>query len=391
MFLKQIIFFTFFFLTGNSFQIQPENIFYKDISADISYDNTVSLLFAGDIMGHGPQIQSAFNLQTNLYSYDTVFHYIKSILSEPDFTIANLEVTLAGEPYTGYPQFSSPDALVSACKNAGIDFLVTANNHCCDRGLKGINRTIDVLDSLQISHTGTFKNIGAKDSTNLRILEKNDIKIGLLNYTYGTNGIPVPEPAVVNLINTSLIKQDIDFAKKQKLDQLIVFLHFGNEYESMPNHHQTGLVSFLFDQDVDIVIGSHPHVIQNMLFLPGNDSLRDRFVSYSLGNFVSNQRKLNTDGGVMAKIILKKENGKTRIEQTGYILTWVYKKISKNKRIDYFIIPAVEYENKKDFFDSSDDFDKMTLFLKSSRALLDKQNKNVPEFGRNMDIVKNEK
>ncbi len=347
---------------------------------DTTKFNTMSLLFIGDIMGHGPQIRSAYNFKTKNYDYDTVFYYIKDILSKPDFTIANLEVTLAGPVYKGYPQFSSPDALAQAGKNAGIDLFVTANNHCCDRRLQGINRTIDVLNTLNILHTGTFKTKGARDTTNLIILTKDDIKVGLLNYTYGTNGIPVPKPAVVNLIDTAIMHVDINKSKKDSLDKLIIILHFGTEYQSHPNKAQTDLVSFLFDKGADIIIGSHPHVIQKMMYLPGNDSIKEHFVAYSLGNFVSNQRKTKTDGGVTAQLVLKKMEGKTYIDTSNYILTWVYKKVRKGNIYDYFILPAADYENKKEFFKNPTDFEKMKLYLKNSRQLLNEENLNVKEL-----------
>ncbi|MCD4792856.1 MAG: CapA family protein [Bacteroidales bacterium] len=372
-----------FFLTGELFgqtdSLKIESDTLVSIPDTIK-GNTMSLLFIGDLMGHGPQIRSAYNPIKKEYNYDTVFFYLKDVMSEPDFTIANLEVTLAGPVYKGYPQFSSPDALAEACKNAGIDVFVTANNHSCDRRLQGINRTLDVLDTLEIMHTGTFKNQKLRDSINLLIIEKDSIRVGILNYTYGTNGIPVPKPSVVNLIDRKIIKADIDSAENDSLDKLIILLHFGSEYQSYPNKTQTSLVSYLFEEGVDIIIGSHPHVIQKMMYLPGNDSINENFVAYSLGNFVSNQRKTRTDGGVMARIVLKKENGKTFIDESGYILTWVYKKLRAGSIYDYFILPAAEYEDNKSFFKSSVDYEKMKLYIKNSRVLLNKGNVNVAEY-----------
>ena len=165
----------------------------------------MSLLFLGDIMGHGPQIKSAWNDSLKKYDYNKVFEPVEEIISSVDFAVANLEVTLAGPPFDGYPQFSSPDELAEACKNNGIDVLVTANNHSCDRGSMGILRTNRVLDSLEILHTGTFSNQQNRDSLNLLVLEKENIRIGLLNYTYGTNGIPFHAPTYVNLLDSSLI------------------------------------------------------------------------------------------------------------------------------------------------------------------------------------------
>ena len=133
--------------------------------------NRLSLLFMGDVMGHGPQVEGAYDAKTKQYDYEPVFAKIKHKFAEADFAIANLEVTLGGKPYKGYPQFSSPDALAVACQNSGIDVLVTANNHTCDRGKKGIIRTLDVLDSLKIAHTGTFRDKVAFDKHNLLVLK----------------------------------------------------------------------------------------------------------------------------------------------------------------------------------------------------------------------------
>ena len=119
-------------------------------------DSVVTLLFAGDIMGHDAQIAAAYNESTKTYDYTDCFSYIKPYVEKADFALANFEVTLAGPPFKGYPQFSSPDALAVAVKDCGFDALVTANNHTCDGGRVGVVRTLDVLDSLQIPHTGTF-------------------------------------------------------------------------------------------------------------------------------------------------------------------------------------------------------------------------------------------
>ena len=205
----------------------------------------MSLLFLGDIMGHGPQIKSAWNDSLKKYDYNEVFEPVGDIISSVDFAIANLEVTLAGPPFDGYPQFSSPDELAEACKNNGIDVLVTANNHSCDRGDKGIQRTNQVLDSLGLMHTGTFSNQQNRDSLNLLILTKEDIRVGLLNYTYGTNGISFHAPTYVNLLDSSLILKDLNFARAKNLDKLIVFVHWGAEYQDQPNEYQKILISFL--------------------------------------------------------------------------------------------------------------------------------------------------
>ena len=345
-------------------------------------DNQLSLLFIGDIMGHGPQIKAAFNDSSKTYSYESMFKHIKEEVSDADFTIANLEVTLAGKPYQGYPQFSSPDALALACKNNGIDAFVMANNHSCDRGADGIARTIDVVEKLNLLHTGTFKNKKDRDSLNLLILNKNNIKVGILNYTYGTNGLKFPEPTYVNLIDTAEIAKDILAAKKKNLDKLIVFTHWGKEYKEQPDSYQLKTAQFLFSKNVDIVIGSHPHVLQKMIYVPhkeSQDKLNESFIVYSMGNYVSNQRDRRKDGGCMVKLILEKNEQKVNIKECGYLLTWVYKKIIGEK-IDYHVLPCSKFENDSTFFNKREDFSKMKVFIDDSRKLFSDNNLSVNEY-----------
>jgi len=129
----------------------------------------ITLIFAGDIMQHMPQVDAAWNDELGIYVYDSCFRYITPWLAGADLAIANLETTLAGKPYSGYPAFSSPDELVNGLLHAGIDIVGTANNHCCDRGRTGIERTVSVLDSLGMMHMGTYKNEETYRKTNPKV------------------------------------------------------------------------------------------------------------------------------------------------------------------------------------------------------------------------------
>jgi poly-gamma-glutamate synthesis protein (capsule biosynthesis protein) len=339
----------------------------------------ISLLFIGDIMGHDEQIWSAENRETHTYNYDDVFKYIKPVIKEADIAIANFEVTLAGSPYIGYPQFSSPAELSVACKNAGIDYLVTANNHAADRGRNGIINTINRLDSIGIPHTGTFLNSICRDSLTPLMIHRNGASIALLNYTYSTNGIKVAEPVIVNMLDKVSITSDINKAKKKKADIIILFLHWGTEYDTIPAKSQTDLAEYFQSLGVDMVIGSHPHVLQKMVVTKNNITGKDGIVVYSLGNFVSNQRKPKTDGGSMVKIELEKNGDKYFISNAGYYLTWVYTPIEKYRK-KFFILPCSEFENKPDFFDKPEAFLLMKKFISDSRKLLNTQNINVTEY-----------
>lgn len=342
-------------------------------------ENKISLLFIGDIMGHDEQIWSAENRETHTFNYDDVFRYIKPVLSEADIAIANFEVTLAGPPYMGYPQFSSPVELAVACRNAGIDYLVTANNHAADRGLKGIISTINKLDSIGIPHTGTFLNAACRDTLSPLMIYRKGTSIALLNYTYGTNGIKVPEPVIVNALDKSLIASDVEKARSKNADIIILFLHWGTEYDTIPAKNQTDLAEYFFSIGVDLIIGSHPHVLQKMVWVKKTETVKDGVLIFSLGNFISNQRKPKTDGGSIVRIELTKVEKSINISDAGYYLTWVYTPIEKYRK-KFFILPCSEYENKPDFFSTPAEFNQMKKFITSSRALLNKQNISIMEY-----------
>ena len=335
----------------------------------------MSLLFLGDIMGHGPQIKSAWNDSLKKYDYNEVFEPVGDIISSVDFAIANLEVTLAGPPFDGYPQFSSPDELAEACKNNGIDVLVTANNHSCDRGDKGIQRTNQVLDSLGLMHTGTFSNQQNRDSLNLLILTKEDIRVGLLNYTYGTNGISFHAPTYVNLLDSSLILKDLNFARAKNLDKLIVFVHWGAEYQDQPNEYQKIFNQFFKRHGVDIVIGSHPHVVQPMHYI--KDKGEEFLTVYSLGNFVSNQRDFRKDGGAMFRCSIVKGD-KASINDKEYILTWV-NKFYKNEKWHYEVLPCSNKRFGKEYFTRNEDYAKMIAYSNHAKNLFAEYNNDIQE------------
>lgn len=339
----------------------------------------LSLLFIGDIMQHEPQINSAWDEETGTYSYDHCFQYVKDIYEITDVTIANLEFTFGGKPYKGYPQFSAPDKMGVAIKNAGIDVLVTANNHTCDRGKSGIIRTINVIDSLEILRTGSFLDSADREKHNPLIIDKNGMRVALLNYTYGTNGLPIPSPTIVNLIDTNIILSDIIKAKSYHPDEIIIVYHWGNEYERMHNAKQTEIAEFSFRHGVGILIGSHPHVIQPIhKYEYPKLSGMEVAVVYSLGNYISNQRQQYRDGGIMVYLNLIKIGNLVKIEKMGYILTWVWTPIIDGKK-RYYIVPVSKYEQEANFFDAPS-YEKFKVFRDDTRKHLQKNNINVDEI-----------
>lgn len=341
-------------------------------------DHELTLIFAGDIMQHMPQVDAAWEGESGVYCYDTCFSFIKPWLSGADLAIANLETTLAGKPYSGYPAFSSPDELVNGLMNAGIDIVGTANNHCCDRGRTGIERTVLMLDSLGLAHMGTYKNKESYRKTTPLIVTKNGFRLAFLNYTYGTNGIPVPDNNVVSLIEKERMQDDLIAARDSAVDKTIVFIHWGTEYEREPNAFQKDIAQFLASHGADIIIGSHPHVLQPMEWHKADSLTKEHLVVWSLGNYVSNQRKRYTDGGTMFSLTLQKGPDGTTIKNAGYSLTWVYNPLVDGLR-RYYILPAARFENDSALLDAQSRID-LKQFLSDSRELLGTGNVNVAEI-----------
>lgn len=263
-----------------------------------------SFVFAGDMMQHKEQIQSAFRDSTT-YRYDECLRGISHLTEQADVAVCNMEATFGGEPYTGYPAFSAPDEFASAIADAGFDIFLTANNHCLDKGRKGLVRTLDVLDSLNIRHLGTYRNQAERDSLHPMVLDVNGIRVALLNYTYGTNGIPVPSPCIVNLIDTVQMANDLYKARRQNAGCIIVCIHWGEEYHFTQNREQENLAKWLISHGADHIIGSHPHVIQPVALLPEkSDGTSRHIVAYSLGNMISNMSATGTDTGLMLEVRL---------------------------------------------------------------------------------------
>ncbi len=348
--------------------------------ACLGQDTTrLSLLFLGDIMQHDTQILSAYDASTGTYNYEPCFRYVKKYFMEADLTIGNLELTLGGSPYKGYPQFSAPDALASSLKAAGVDVLVTANNHSLDRRKKGLERTIRVLDSLKILHTGTFRDTVERMNDYPLLISKNGFTLALLNYTYGTNGIPVTKPNIVNLIDTAVIRRDLQHAKKMTPDLIIVFMHWGNEYQRQPSKQQKQLAEFCLRHGANLVIGAHPHVLQSMEW----NADKQQVIVYSLGNFISGQRDRYRDGAAMVSVELNKiyysdTLSVASIRDVHYVLNWVYK--TSGVKRNFYVLPVPDFETDTTSF-ISDEPSQMAFrtFIDDSRRLLRSGNAGIHE------------
>jgi poly-gamma-glutamate capsule biosynthesis protein CapA/YwtB (metallophosphatase superfamily) len=315
-----------------------------------------TLIAVGDIMMHSTQTRSGYDAKKKTYNFDTFFAPVKSILSTGDWVIGNLETPLAGQDaggYTGYPLFNAPAELADAAKKAGFNILTTANNHALDRGEKGVIRTIANLRDRKIASTGTARS--AAEASRILISTKNNISLAILAYTYGTNGIPIPKGKdyLVALIDQKKIIKDIAKARKQGADIIAISLHFGNEYQRQPNSEQKQLVENLLKAGADIILGSHPHVVQpyKIFNFPGkNGKTRKAVAIYSMGNFISGQNKKYTDLGVILQVNIRKTfpEKTTAITDVKTHPTWV-QRYSLNNKLNYRVLPlAKTVTDKKD-------------------------------------------
>lgn len=288
---------------------------------------TARITVTGDMMAHKWQLTDALNNGTDGgYSFAHNFEDVATYFQQADLAVANLETTLCGPDlgYSDYPLFGTPDSFAQAIKDAGIDVLSTANNHCMDKGGNGLTRTLEVLDSMGIAHMGTYASAEARDQ--ILTLDVNGIQVALLSYTYGTNGIPVPQSYMVNLMDDDLMCSDIRRAREQGADFVIVMPHMGIEYETSPRQDAQDTVQMLFEAGADAVLASHPHVLQPMEYhtiTEEDGSTRTAFVIYSLGNAISSQETFPRNGGVILNLdIEKQENERAKLTSISVIPTW---------------------------------------------------------------------
>jgi len=348
---------------------------------------SIKLLFVGDVMGHDAQIKSAFNEKDKTYNFSDCFKYLEPIVSKADIAVANLEVTLPGvPPYAGYPHFRSPDALAKGLKDAGFDLIVTANNHSNDAGKIGVDHTLEVLEEQQLLATGTFKHSKEREANYPLIVERKGMKIAFLNCTYDTNGMPDIPPTVVNRIDTIQLEKDILKAKHKKADVIVALIHWGKEYKLLPSTEQETIANWLVNKGVDAVVGSHPHVIQPLetkqAGVKGNTE--EVLISYSLGNFISNQRKADTEGGLLVEIEFEKNpvKDKIKLKESSYSLLWRYihkSKVAEGKQ-QYYTIPIAPFEvnGKEKMAMSNKEQNKMIAFATKFRKHL-AENGNIKE------------
>ncbi|MEW8978277.1 MAG: CapA family protein [Symbiobacterium sp.] len=289
---------------------------------------TARILAVGDLLMHLPLVYSSA-LPDGGWDFRPLFEPVRPWIEGADLAIANLETTLTGPdyPWSGYPSFNTPPEFARDAKAVGFDVLTHANNHSLDYDQFGVRKTNEALDQYGVAHTGSFRS--AEEREQILVVEAAPgINVAVLAYTGYTNGIPLPEPWSVNMLDAERLPSDIRRARQMEgVDLVAVALHFGEEYAREPNDEQRYFVDLALSAGADIVLGCHPHVIQPIEVRQVQDEFgRDlpRAVIYSLGNFISNQEGLHREAGLMLLIDVAKEGGVTRIERVSFIPTWVH-------------------------------------------------------------------
>lgn len=312
--------------------------------------DTLTICILGDVMMHQSQITNALR-EAGSYDFSTYFQHIKDDIAEADIAIANMEFTLGGTPYTGYPAFSAPDSYAAYLKECGFDIFLTANNHIYDKGKEGAERTIQVYKDLDITYTGI-----AADSQELSdkiplIITKDGISLAFVNMTYGTNiGIGSRWPYVSRLSDRKTLTEAMKTA--ESCDFIIALPHWGNEYELTHSISQEETARWLIDNGADIIVGAHPHVVQDM------QKIGDTYIIYSLGNAISNMSAANTQIELMVKIHIAREG--TRIKE---ILppefTYLWCSRPGGYCSSYTALPVTRFIGTRDTWQGSWEYDKM--------------------------------
>ena len=319
--------------------------------------DTVRIVFIGDVMAHGPQLNAALKPGATRddpdgFDFSPSFQYVKNRFDAADFVVANLEFPCGVRPYSGFPMFSAPQALAEEARRAGIDLFLTANNHICDKGRAGMDSTYVIYTRMGVPFTGFYRSEGEEYDKNPYIVSIKGIRVAFINFTYGTNGIPVPKPWRVNEMDSVHVKTVIRRARERNAELIIALPHWGEEYHQMPDARQKEWAAMLFREGVDAVIGSHPHVVQPASFDPPHALV------YSLGNFVSNQSDPFTQIEMLYELVIvaDPQDGATIVDAyPTYLWCSRHGRYEKN----YTVFPILEWIGTRNSWIDREEYDKM--------------------------------
>lgn len=284
------------------------------------------ILAVGDLLMHLPLVE--ISETQDGYDFTPMFKEVEPWIQGADLAIANLETTLTGPAYAyaGYPTFNTPPEFARDVKKIGFDAVVHANNHALDYGEYGVVQTSEALEKYGLPHTGTART--PEEAEKILVLEVvPGIKLALLNYTYGTNGIPLPQPWSVNLLDKERVAADVRRARQlPDVDLVAVAYHYGDEDTREPNQQQIEFNELAIQAGADMIFGDHVHATQRVEFLPKVKDewgrVKNRAVFYGLGNFISRQVQMHQECGLIGLVDVIKENGEAEVESMAIIPTW---------------------------------------------------------------------
>lgn len=333
-------------------------------------DTNIKISFVGDVLIHQDVLDAAKDKQTGNYDFKNNLKFIKDLIEPADYAVANLEASLAGpeKGFSGYPTFNTPDSILDAVKDAGFDMVSIANNHINDSGKNGLLRTVNTVKNSGLAYMGVRPNESEKNYT---IKDIKGVKVGFANYVFQTammkghksiNSIPL-DPSVESLVNTfdpqnpeadyPAMQKAIDSMKADGAEFIIFSMHWGEEYQSVPNETQKDIAKKIADMGANAIIGGHPHVVQPIDVINTSDN-RKVPVFYSLGNFISHQRyevlhkepeigekSWRTEESMIANLELKKDatTGKVELSNVSYVPTWVNRQEANNLYY-YQVVPS---------------------------------------------------
>ncbi len=353
-----------YFFTQNN---QKEETKLKEKKTEIKKEpeiktNKLSLIMVGDALLHSSLYRDGYNNGT--YNFTSQLELIKPIVQNYDLAFYNQESILGGTELglSDYPTFNSPKEFGDAMIDAGFNLVSLANNHTLDRGEKAVISSCNYWKTKDVLAAGSYTS--NEEANEIKIKEKNGIKYTLLAYTYGTNGIPVPQGKdyLVNIYSDEKVKNDIEKVR-DKVDVLLVSMHWGNEYQTEPTAEQKRQAEYLSSLGVDIIIGTHPHIIEPITYI--NDTL----VIYSLGNFISAQ-STNNDYNTMVElmtsvdIIKEEKDGQTTIKLENLNNELLYNYYHKGSRWTNFKVVPFSRMNETYNSDYQRLYDKYSAVVK---------------------------
>lgn len=306
-------------------------------SVVVEPDRTVTIRSIGDILVHS-DVYTTASTETG-FDFSRMFDPMRPYLENADVTTANMEVPVAGPEFelSGYPQFNAPPEIIDGLRGAGVDIVNNATNHTMDRGQGGVGASTSNMRDRGMMYVGGYGS--PEDKATPRIIERNGLKLGFLAYTYGTNGLPVPEDYLVSLIDYEAMAREISELDKQ-VDILVTMIHMGEEYAPLENDFQRETAQVALDNGADLILGGHPHVVEPF------EVADDHAIWWSHGNFLHGQWDENTKvGGVGEFTITKRGDDTLHVDRVRYMPTFM---VGPPTSYDHHVIPLVQAQDYVD-------------------------------------------